>query len=152
MPSGVGTALNEEHWLITWHCLEINSSTDTDKTFLDKHTYMTSGSVNASDKFTYSDLIYTGCSQNLNSFFNKLLSILLHVISYREALLSTLLHAISYRVALLSTLLHAISYRGALLSTLLHAISYSGALLSTLLHATVYVFTQFAERTGTDGK
>jgi hypothetical protein len=30
--------------------------------------------------------------------------------------------------------------------------SYKGALLSTLLHATVYVYTQFAECTGTDCK
>jgi hypothetical protein len=45
--------------------------------------------------------------------------------------------------------LEPISYRGALLSTLLHTISYRGALLSTLLHATVYVYTQFAECTGT---
>jgi hypothetical protein len=51
-----------------------------------------------------------------------------------------------------STLLHAISYRGALLSTLLHAVSYRGTVLSTLLHATVYVYTQFAEYTGTDRK
>jgi hypothetical protein len=34
----------------------------------------------------------------------------------------------------------------------LEPISYRGALLSTLLHATVYVFTQFAECTGTDCK
>jgi hypothetical protein len=39
-----------------------------------------------------------------------------------------------------------------LLSTLLHPISYRGALLSALLRATVYVFTQFAECTGTDCK
>jgi hypothetical protein len=39
-----------------------------------------------------------------------------------------------------------------LLSTFLHAITYRGALLSTLLHATVYVYTQFAECTGTDWK
>jgi hypothetical protein len=65
---------------------------------------------------------------------------------------STLPHAISYTGALLSTLLHAISYSGALLSTLPHAISYRGALLGTLLHATAYVYTQFAECTGTDCK
>jgi hypothetical protein len=34
----------------------------------------------------------------------------------------------------------------------LEPISYRGELLSTLLHATVYVFTQFAECTGTDCK
>jgi hypothetical protein len=34
--------------------------------------------------------------------------------------------------------------------TLPYAISYRGVLLSTLLHATVYVFTQFADCTGTD--
>jgi hypothetical protein len=34
----------------------------------------------------------------------------------------------------------------------LESISYRGVLLSTLLHATVYIFTQFAECTGTDCK